>query len=269
MARTLPRAALALLTVLALAVLGLSGCGRSPSSSESPTPTTSASGTSVTIKGNDALSWGTGDYGVVLAHGAAFDAASWEKQAVAIAEQGATVIAVEDIAPDAIGDAVDYLRSKDIRDVALVGGSAGADAILTLASQEPDLPDQLVLLSPNGTVEGLGEEPKLFIASKDESGAQVSTELAESARASTTRCSCSRARRTHRTSSTPPSPVRRSTRSWRDCGSSPPADALARPCGGVARSRGSAQVGGERARCSRQQRDGALHQRLAHPGGRP
>ncbi len=68
-----------------------------------------------------------------------------------------------------------------VDDVALVGGSAGADAILQLASEQPDLPDQLVLLSPNRTVEGLGEEPKLFIASEDEPLVEVATELAESA----------------------------------------------------------------------------------------
>ncbi len=44
------------------------------------------------------LTWGDGPYGVVLAHGASFDAASWEEQAVRIADQGATVIAVESIA---------------------------------------------------------------------------------------------------------------------------------------------------------------------------
>ena len=168
-------------TLAVLLVLALSGCGASPQDDGSPPPSGGGSGTDVTIAGNDALTWGTGDYGVVLAHGAAFDAASWEEQATRIAEQGATVVAVEDISPGAIRDAVDYLQSKDIRDVALVGGSAGADAILDLASQEPALPDQLVLLSPNGTVDGLGQEPKLFLASEDEPVAHVATELAESA----------------------------------------------------------------------------------------
>jgi len=68
-----------------------------------------------------------------------------------------------------------------MHDVALVGGSAGSDAILQLASSAPALPDQLILLSPNATVDGLGSEPKLFIASEDEPVADVSTELADSA----------------------------------------------------------------------------------------
>jgi predicted esterase len=120
-------------------------------------------------------------YGVVLAHGASFDAASWEDQATAIAEQDATVVAVEDISPDAIADAVRQLHAEGVEEVALVGASAGADAILQLAITEPGLADQLILLSPNSVVNGLGTQPKLFIASEDEKVADVSVQLAESA----------------------------------------------------------------------------------------
>lgn len=165
------------LLVLALALV-FAGCGSGGNDAGGGSEQGSSTGTATE---NGALRWGDGDYGVVLAHGAAFDAASWEEQATAIAEQGATVIAVEDISTDGIRAAVDELRSDGIESVALVGGSAGADAILELASSEPNLPDQLILLSPNGTVDGLGSEPKLFIASEDEPVANVSTELAESA----------------------------------------------------------------------------------------
>ena len=48
-----------------------------------------------------------------------------------------------------------------------------------MASQQPDQPDQLVLLSANRVVDGLGEEPKLFIASEDEPVADVSQQLAD------------------------------------------------------------------------------------------
>ncbi len=160
---------------LALVVLLLlvAGCGSSGGAG--------SGGERVGVGDGDALTWGDGDYGVVLAHGAAFDAASWEEQAVALAEAGATVVAVEDISPESIEAAVDQLNEDGIDDVALIGGSAGADAILQLVSDQPDLPDQLILLSPNTTVEGLGEQPKLFIASEDEPVADVSEELASSA----------------------------------------------------------------------------------------
>ena len=125
------------------------------------------------------MRWGEGSYGVVLAHGAAFDAKSWQEQANDIADVGASVIAVEDISPDSIADAVQTLKDEGHEQVALVGGSAGSDAILELSSEEPDLADQLILLSPNAFVDGLGEQPKIFIASEDESVADVSTQLAE------------------------------------------------------------------------------------------
>lgn len=119
---------------------------------------------------------------MVLAHGAAFDAASWETQATRIAEQGMVALAVEDIASERILTAGEYLkRERGVKDVALVGGSAGADAVLEAASQQPGFPDQLILLSANQKVEGLGPEPKLFIASEGEPVAGVSRELAEKA----------------------------------------------------------------------------------------
>ena len=163
-----------LLLLPSLVLLGLlTGCSGDPG----PTAGGTASSTG-TDAGDGSLTWGEGPYGVVLAHGAAFDAAGWEVQARAIADQGATVVAVADISPDGIAAAVGRLQDGGVADVALVGGSAGADAILQLASQRPDLPDQLVLLSPNTVVEGLGREPKLFVAGREEPVAEVSTQLA-------------------------------------------------------------------------------------------
>lgn len=136
-------------------------------------------GTRVTLGSAEALVWGDGGYGVLLAHGAAFDAASWTDQAVVIAALGATVLAVEDISPDGILDGMAYLMEEaGVDAVALIGGSAGADAILRLLADEPDLPDQLILLSPNSAVEGLGPYPKLFIASEDEGVADASRTMA-------------------------------------------------------------------------------------------
>lgn len=166
-----PRLGVALIALL----VSVTACGGPVDDEEG------AGGARIEIGDADALTWGEGDYGVVLAHGAAFDAVSWEEQAVPLAEAGATVVAVEDISPESIEAVVAQLNEDGIDEVALIGGSAGADAILQLASEQPDLPDQLILLSPNTTVEGLGEQPKLFIASEDEAVADVSEELAASA----------------------------------------------------------------------------------------
>lgn len=152
-------------------ILLLSGCGQDSSSN----------GDRGDSLANGDLTWGDGAYGVVLAHGAAFDAASWEDQAKAIAAQGATVIAVEDISADGILAAVQSLQGSGIADVALVGGSAGADAILRVAAERPDVADQLVLISPNTVVTGLGPEPKMFIASKGEPGSDIPRQLKDAA----------------------------------------------------------------------------------------
>ncbi|WP_209714146.1 alpha/beta hydrolase [Marmoricola sp. OAE513] len=177
-----------------LALTALAGCGSddnagpaadapatsagSATPSTADSPGTAPDGDRIAIGSNEALVWGDGRYGVVLAHGRSYDAASWAAQAPAIAAQGATVIAVESIEPGAIKDAVDKLQADGISRVALVGGSAGADAILTLCAQEPDLADRLVLLSPNVVVDGLGSQPKLFVASADERNVDVARTLA-------------------------------------------------------------------------------------------
>ncbi|GAB2763858.1 hypothetical protein GCM10027020_15000 [Nocardioides salsibiostraticola] len=173
------------LLVVAL-LLALSACGSTDgetSGGDGPAESSGGdtSGERIDIGADEALTWGTGEYGVVLAHGAAFDAASWEEQATAIADQGATVIAVENIDPEAIGAAVQQLKDEGIAEVALVGGSAGADAILRLLSDQPDIADQLITLAVNTEVDGIGEQPKLFIVSEDDPSADASVALAENA----------------------------------------------------------------------------------------
>ena len=149
---------------------------------EGDTAATTTAGERIATDVGEALLWGDGDSGVVLAHGAAFDAESWTDQATQIAAEGTTVVAVEDISPEGIEAAVTYLKDeRGIAGVALIGASAGADGILDLVSQQPDLPDQLIVLSPNSVVDGLGVSPKLFIASEDEPVADVSTEMADTA----------------------------------------------------------------------------------------
>ncbi len=141
-----------------------------------------AGGERVVVGGGEALVWGEGRHGVVLAHGVVFDAASWEPQAARLAGAGMIAIAVEDIAPDSIIAASRYLKGeRGAARVTLLGGSAGADAVLEAASQESGSADQLILISANRVVEGLGTEPKLFVASEGEPVAGVSRELARTA----------------------------------------------------------------------------------------
>jgi hypothetical protein len=172
------------LLVGSMAAIGLAACGGNESSKPSGTSgagTSSGSASSserITIDGaGEALVWGEGKGAVLLSHGAAFDASSWQSQAERIAAAGYLVVAPEDVLT-----AVGFLRAAGgATDVALIGASAGADTSLEALSTEPDAVDQLITLSVNSTREGLGSEPKLFIASEDESVADLSTELAENA----------------------------------------------------------------------------------------
>ena len=163
-------------------LVGACGDDDAPGSTDGSPSGAAGSGERSGIDGSEVLIWGDGERGAVLAHGAAYDAASWQEQAVLISAAGYTVVAVEDIGADALGAATEFLQTeRDVADVVFLGGSAGADSMLSLLSEEPDLADQIILLSPNRVVEGLGSQPKLFIASEGEAVADVSRELADRA----------------------------------------------------------------------------------------
>jgi pimeloyl-ACP methyl ester carboxylesterase len=135
-----------------------------------------------TLGGTEALVWGEGDYGVVLSHGASYDAASWEPQAKEMARNGMVVLAVEDTSGESVATAAKYLKEeRAARGVALVGSSAGTSGVLEAAEAHPELPDQLIILSGAGDVSGLGAYPKLFVASEGEGLAQEARRMAEEA----------------------------------------------------------------------------------------
>lgn len=163
-------------TALVLATALLAGCGLG----DEPTPTT---GEEVSAGGSSVLVWGDGDRGVVLAHGASFDAASWEEQARAMAGRGLTVAAVEDLSAKAIVDAVGYLTAeRGVSTVGLVGSSAGATPVVEAAAADPTLADGIVLLSPaGGDVEALGSIPSLFVYSEGEELANQVAAMADAA----------------------------------------------------------------------------------------
>ena len=66
--------------------------------------------------------------------------------------------------------------------VALIGASAGSQGVLQAAGEDPEEVNQLILLSGMGDVSGLGEQPKLFVASEGEGGlAETARQMAEEA----------------------------------------------------------------------------------------
>jgi pimeloyl-ACP methyl ester carboxylesterase len=165
------------------AMVLVAGCGSSGEAGGSGGETESGtSGSWVGVGESWAIVWGEGDRGVVLSHGAAYDAASWESQGQALEENGMVALAVEDISPGSLRLAIDYLKEEyDVESVALIGASAGAGPVLEVAEEDPEEVGQIIVLSGIGDVSGLGEYPKLFVASEEEEISERVRRMAEEA----------------------------------------------------------------------------------------
>jgi enterochelin esterase-like enzyme len=86
-----------------------------------------------------------------------------------LGENGVAALAVEDVSLGSLPFAVDYLKeAHDAESVALIGASAGAGPVLEVAEENTEEVGQIMLLSGIGDVFGLGEYPKLFVASEGE-----------------------------------------------------------------------------------------------------
>lgn len=162
--------------VTVLLGLALGACGAS-------TPSAGAGSGAISLaNGSAALIWGSGQYGVVLVHGAVYDAASWDPQARAFVDHGMTVLAVERADAESVTDAIGYLRNdRGLPRVAVLGASAGSEAALAVGRDQPELVDQLILLSGIGEVASLGDFPKLFAASQGEPAASDAERMAADA----------------------------------------------------------------------------------------
>ena len=164
---------------MVLALVVMTGCGVSAGNGEGGTDT---SGWWVSVGDTWGLAWGEGERGAVLVHGAAYDAASWEVQGRALEENGIVALAVEDTRARNVRSAIEYLKEEyDVGSVAMIGASAGAGSVLQVAREDPGEISQIILLSGTGDVSGLGEQPKLFVASEGESVADQIRLMAEEA----------------------------------------------------------------------------------------
>jgi len=131
--------------------------------------------------------YGTGERGVVLAHGGRFNKESWAKQAQTLAAAGFEVLAIDfrgygpshgpgDSSPmDAplkfdVLAAVRYLHKNGAKSVSIVGGSMGGGAAgdASIASQPGEI-DRVVFLgaSPNDPADKL-KSASLFIVARDD-----------------------------------------------------------------------------------------------------
>jgi pimeloyl-ACP methyl ester carboxylesterase len=131
--------------------------------------------------------YGSGDRGVILAHGARFDKASWKDQATRLAASGFHVAAIdfrgygkskagpnsnkpsEELYLDVLA-AVQYLRAHGASTVAVIGGSMGGGASANAVVEGgPGAIDRLILLAPVPIKhpERLNV-PKLYLTAQDD-----------------------------------------------------------------------------------------------------
>lgn len=117
----------------------------------------------------EALVWKAGPKAVLLAHGAVYDAASWTDQAEAMQLAGYSVLSVEDISADAILAAKTWLlEEQGATGVVVIGASAGGGGALSALAEDSSDVVGLVLLGATGSVDQIGDFPKLFTASEGE-----------------------------------------------------------------------------------------------------
>lgn len=132
--------------------------------------------------------YGSGERGLVLAHGGPFGKESWQKQAEVFAKAGFHVLAIQfrgdhltkegrmaafgeydDNALDVL-TSVRYLHKTGAKTVSIIGGSLGGDAAAQAAAEsvEGEI-DRIVLLGANGNgFTATLKIPKLFILTRDD-----------------------------------------------------------------------------------------------------
>jgi len=125
--------------------------------------------------------YGSGDHGVVLAHGAVFDKESWTQQSRQLAEEGFRVLAIDfrgygkstaGSQPGALQldvlAAVRYLNEQGVKRVSVVGGSmgGGAAAQASVESSEGEIDNLVLLAAPQVARPEDLKGRKLFIVSK-------------------------------------------------------------------------------------------------------
>jgi pimeloyl-ACP methyl ester carboxylesterase len=130
--------------------------------------------------------YGTGDLGVVLAHGGQFNKGSWEKQARILANAGFRALAIDlrgfgesrsgaqtllldELRHFDVLAAVHYLRKTGAQTIAVVGASMGGDYAAEASEAEPREIDRLVLLAAGAYTPLIQSKArKLFIISRDD-----------------------------------------------------------------------------------------------------
>ena len=130
--------------------------------------------------------YGTGDRGVVLAHGGRFNKGSWERQARVLVNAGfralaidlrgfgesrggAQTLLVDELRHFDVLAAVHYLQKTGAQTVSVVGASMGGDYAAEASESQPQEIDRLVLLASGAyTTLTRSRARKLFILTRDD-----------------------------------------------------------------------------------------------------
>lgn len=110
-----------------------------------------------------------GELGVVLSHGAAYDADSWEDQGEQFAENNVTAFAVEDTNDEELVDAAEWLKEEQgVEKVAVLGASAGGASAIEAVEKDDTVFDKVALLSPGSDATSIKDTPVLVVYSEEE-----------------------------------------------------------------------------------------------------
>lgn len=124
---------------------------------------------------------GDGNKGIILSHGAAYDADSWEEQGQALADNGLIAFAVEDTSSTELIAAAKMLQDDyDADEVALLGASAGGSSAIDAAGEGDYDFSSVALLSPGGDAMSIDDIPVLVIYSEEEGYAELESDAGES-----------------------------------------------------------------------------------------
>src|SRR5699024_1830085 len=117
----------------------------------------------------DGTMWGEdGDIGVILSHGAVYDADSRKEQGEQLAEEGMVAFAVEDTDPETLIAAANMLEESGVEKIVIIGASAGGGTPIEAVNKAEIDFDRTVLLSPGGDATSIANIRVLAIYSEEE-----------------------------------------------------------------------------------------------------
>ncbi|SIS99083.1 alpha/beta hydrolase [Salimicrobium salexigens] len=156
-------------TVLLFIVVlfSLAGCQGGDSGSQSTDTEDKNTSEESNIEGE--LWKGDGDLGVVLSHGAVYNAESWDDQGRKLADNGITAFATKDTSPRTLKKAAAMLKEEHgAEEVAVMGASAGGSSAIEAVTEGDFDFQKVVLLSPGGDPMKISNTPVLTVYSEDE-----------------------------------------------------------------------------------------------------